>query len=134
MPAWSLLAHYFDDAAKFAALLAGKVESGVIPANICLNVNLPNLPREKITGVKITYPACHSHTDTIEEKYNNGRQYYWFVRQRINKPLDEKTDTWAIEQGNISISPLLTSQGNRPSPSLPDSLAADLFHKFHQIV
>ena len=38
---------YFGDAAKFAALLARKIESGVIPADICLNVNLPNLPREK---------------------------------------------------------------------------------------
>ena len=124
---------YFDDAAKFAALLARKIESGVIPTDICLNVNLPNLPRGKITGVKITYPASRSHTDTIEERYNNGRSYYWFVRQRINKPVDEKTDTWAIEQGNISISPLLTSQVNKPSLPIPDSLCSDLFYEFQQI-
>jgi 5'-nucleotidase len=124
---------YFDDAAKFAALLARKIESGVIPADICLNVNLPNLPRGKITGVKITYPASRSHTDTIEERYNNGRSYYWFVRQRINKPVDEKTDTWAIEQGNISISPLLTSQANKPSFPIPDNLCSDLFYEFQQI-
>jgi 5'-nucleotidase len=125
---------YFDDAARFAALLARKIESGVIPAEICLNVNLPNLPREKITGVKITYPASHSHTDTIEERYNNGRYYYWFVRQRVNKAVDEKADTWALEQGNISISPLLTSQVNKPSLPLSDSLCADLFYEFRQTV
>jgi 5'-nucleotidase len=124
---------YFDDAAKFAALLARKTESGIIPADICLNVNLPNLPRGKITGVKITYPASRSHTDIIEERYNNGRSYYWFVRQRINKSVDEKTDTWAIEQGNISISPLLTSQVNKPSLPIPDSLCSDLLYEFQQI-
>ena len=124
---------YFDDAAKFAALLARKVESGVLPANICLNVNLPNLPLEKIKGVKITYPASRSHTDTIEERYNNGRHYYWFVRQRLNKPSDEKTDTWALEQGNISISPLLTREVNRPSSPLPDSLCSDLFQELQQL-
>lgn len=125
---------YFDDAAKFAALLARKIESGVIPADICLNVNLPNLPRGKITGVKITYPASRSHTDTIEERYNNGRQYYWFVRQRLNKPVDEKTDTWALEQGNISISPLLTREVNKPSPPLPDKLCSDLLQELQQLI
>lgn len=125
---------YFDDAAKFAALLAKKVEAGVIPADVCLNVNLPNLPLEKINGVKITYPASRSHTDTIEERYNNGRSYYWFVRQRLNKPVDEKTDTWALEQDNISISPLLTREVNKPSPLLPDSLCSELFQELQQLL
>ncbi len=125
---------YFDDAAKFAALLARKIESGVIPADVCLNVNLPNLPLKKIKGVKITYPARRSHTDTIEERYNNGRSYYWFVRQRLNKPVDKKTDTWAIELGNISISPLLTREVNKPSSPLPDNLCSDLFQELQQLV
>jgi len=124
---------YFDDAAKFAALLAKRAESGVMPADICLNVNLPNLPREKITGVKITCPARYSHTDIIEERYNNGRQYYWFVRKRVNKAVDDNTDTWAIEQGNISISPLLTSHANKPLSPLPDNLCPELFSEFKQL-
>lgn len=124
---------YFDDAAKFAALLVRKFESGVIPPNTCLSVNLPNLPREKIKGVKLTYPASRNHTDTIEERYNGKRQYYWFVRQSVNKPVDEKTDSWAIEQGNISITSLLAYLGNKPSPSIPNSLCSDLFSEFQQI-
>jgi 5'-nucleotidase len=123
---------YFDDAAGFAALLAKKVNSGVIPADICLNVNLPNLPREEITGVKITCPARYSHTDVIEERYNNGRSYYWFVRKRVNKAVDDKTDTWAIERGSISISPLLTSHANKPLSDLPDGLGDELFNEFKQ--
>ncbi len=124
---------HFDDAAKFAALLVRKIESGVIPANSCLNVNLPNLPRRKIRGIKITYPASRNHTDTVEERYDGKRQYYWFVRQRINKPLDEKTDTWAIEQGNISITSLLAYLGNKPVSPIPNSLCSDLFGEFKQV-
>jgi 5'-nucleotidase len=124
---------YLDDAAKLAALLARKIDSQFLPANICLNVNLPNLPREKIKGVKITHPASKSHTDIVEERYDGKRQYYWFVRQKVNKAVDEKTDSWALEQGNISITPLLTSQANKPSPPIPDSLCSDLFHEFKQI-
>jgi 5'-nucleotidase len=124
---------YFDDAAKFAALMAKKIESGVIPSDICLNVNLPNLPRAEITGVKITCPARYSHTDIIEERYNNGRSYYWFVRKRVNKAVDDNTDTWAIERGNISISPLLTSHANKPLSDLPDGLGDDLFAEFKRL-
>ncbi len=125
---------YFDDAAKFAVLLARKFESGVMPNDICLNVNLPNLPGGKIKGVKLTYPARYSHTDVIEERYNNGRQYYWFVRKRVNKAVDEKTDTWALEQGNISISPLSLSQPDKPLPPLPGNLFSDLFAEFKQTI
>ena len=113
----------FGDAAKFAALLARKFTSGALPANICLNVNLPSLLREQIKGVRLTYPASKSHTETIEERHDNGRQYYWFVRQKANKPIDERTDTWAIDRGNISISPLLT----RETTLLTDSFCSDLF-------
>jgi 5'-nucleotidase len=124
---------YFDDAAKFAALLAKRVESGAIPADICLNVNLPNIPGEKISGVKITCPARYSHTDVIEERYNNGRSYYWFVRKRVNKAVDDSTDTWAIERGIISISPLLTSHANKPLSDLPDGIGDELFKEFRQL-
>jgi 5'-nucleotidase len=120
----------FTEAARFAALLARKFGSGALPANTCLNVNLP---QKKIMGVRITYPASKSHTDTIEERYDNGRQHYWLVRQRVNRPIDERTDIWAIEQGNISISPLLTREVNKPSPLLPDSLCSDLFQELQGV-
>jgi 5'-nucleotidase len=123
---------HFGAAAKFAALLAKKIGSGALPANVYLNVNLPNMPSGEIRGVRLTYPATKSHTNTIEERHDNGRKYYWLVRQRINKPIDERTDIWAIEQGNISISPLLTIEAGNPSPPLPDSLCSDLFQQFQQ--
>lgn len=123
----------FDDAAKFAALVVKKFESGEIETNACLNVNLPNLPREEISGVKLTYPANRNHTDTVEERYENKRQYYWFVRKWVNKPTDEKTDSWAIEKGNISISPLFPTPANRSHKSITDSLCAKLFDEFKRL-
>ncbi len=123
----------FEDAARFAALVVKRFESGSIKANTCLNINLPNLPRQKIRGVKFTYPASRNHTDIVEERYAGKRQYYWFVRQRVNKPTDEKTDTWAIEKGNISISPLLVTPANRSHKSITDSLCSELFEEFKQL-
>ena len=118
---------HFDSAAKVAALLAKKLDSGILPPDICLNVNLPNAPLEKIRGIKITHPASRSHDDYVEERFDNGRQHYWFVRRNANKAVDEKTDTWALEHGYISITLLFTSLLNKPVPPLPDNLCNDLF-------
>jgi 5'-nucleotidase len=124
---------YFENAAKFAALVVKKFETGDIQTSACLNINLPNLPREEIRGVKLTYPANRNHTDTVEERYESQRQYYWFVRQWVNKPTDEKTDTWVIEKGNISISPIFVTPANRSHKAVSESLCAELFEEFKRL-
>ncbi|GAI63106.1 unnamed protein product, partial [marine sediment metagenome] len=45
---------------------------------------------------------------------------------------DKKTDTWAIEQGNISITPLYINLANRPSPPALDNLCADLLQELQK--
>jgi len=117
---------YLDNAARLAALLVRKLANSSLPSDIFLNVNLPGLPLEKIKGIKITKLASKSHIDTVEEGHNGRKAYYWLVRQQINKDADKKTDIWAIEKGNISITPLHTDLLNKPSPLIPDSLCSDL--------
>ena len=123
---------YLDNAAKLATLLAKKIDSNALPTDIFLNVNLPNLPLAKIKGIEITRLASGSHTDTATEGDNGKCGYYWLVRQKINKDTDEGTDIWAIEQGNISITPLHTNLLNRPSPNIGDGLFSDLFRELQQ--
>jgi len=123
---------YLDTAAKLTALLAKRTSSNALSTNIFLNVNLPNLPLAKIRGVKITRLASESHTDTVEEGYDGRQKYYWLVRQKINKDIDKKTDIWAIEQGNISITPLHTNLPQKPSPPALDDLCSDLLHELQK--
>jgi len=123
---------YLDTAAKLAALLAKRTSSNALSTNILLNVNLPNLPLAKIRGIKITRLASESHTDTVEEGYDGRQKYYWLVRQKINKDMDNKTDIWAIEQGNISITPLHTNLPQKPSPPALDDLCSDLLHELQK--
>ncbi len=123
---------HLDNAAKLAALLAKKIDTDALPANIFLNVNLPNLPLTKIKGVKITRLASKSHIDTVEEGHDGKRAYYWLVRQKVNKNTDKKTDIWVIEQGNISITPLHTNLLNRSTPPIPDNLCSDLFQELQK--
>lgn len=124
---------YLDDAAKVATLLAERIASNALPANIFLNVNLPNLPLAKIRGVKVTRLVNEGHIVTVEEGHDGKREYYCLVPQKINKGKDRKTDVWAVEQGYISITPLHIYQDSRAA-LIADSfftagLGTDLFQE-----
>jgi len=121
-----------DNAAKLAALLAEKVDSRALPSDILLNVNLPDLPLAKIRGVQITQLASESHIDTVEEGNDGRRQYYWLVRQKTDKVADNQTDIGAVEQGDISITPLHASLLNRSAPAIPSDLCAHLLQGLRQ--
>ncbi len=123
---------YLDNAAELAALLAKRIEPNSLPANILLNVNLPSLPLTQIKGLQITRLASSSHTDEVEEGHDGKQRYYRLIRHKINEATDNKTDVWAIEQGNISITPLHTTLVNKTSPLIPDSLFSDLLQELQK--
>ena len=118
-----------DNAAKLATLLAERVVSMVLSADILLNINLPDLPLAEIKGVQITQLASKSHIDTVAEGNDGRRQYYWLVRQKMDRVADNQTDIWAVERGDISITPLHTSWLNRLAPAIPDNLFAHLLYE-----
>ena len=123
---------YLDSAAKLVVLLAKKIGSNTLPRDIFLNVNLPNLPLAKIRGAEITQLANESHIDTVEEGHDARQKYFWLVRQKANKDAVEKSDVWAIEQGNISITPLHTCLFGKPPLPILDSLCFDLLQELQQ--
>ncbi len=65
----------------------------------------------------------------VEEGNDGKREYYWLVRQRQNKTADKETDIWAIEQGNISITPLLANLLDEPSVSFLANLCSELLQE-----
>lgn len=117
--------HYLDNAAKLAAVLARKIDSGGLPGGIFLNVNLPARPLTEIREIEITEVASKAHTDTVEVEDGGRRKYYWLIRQQVGKDTHKKTDVGAIERGNISITPLHANLFRKPF-SVPDSLCSDL--------
>ncbi len=133
-PAFAISANslYLDNAAKLAVLLAKRIASNALPDDIFLNINLPDLPLAEISGVEITRLASNSHTDTVEEGHDGKRAYYWLVRQRINKEAAEKTDMWAIQQGNVSITPLHTYPDNKPMPDSLNGLCSSLLRELQE--
>ena len=124
--------HSLSTAAKLAALLVKRIGSKALPTDTFLNVNLPPLPLGEIRGTKVTELASRSHSFTVKEELNGGELYHRLVYRRVNKDTNMKTDIWAIEQGNISITPLHIHLINKPSPAITDSLFSDLLHELQQ--
>ena len=133
-PALALAAPYrntqqLDTGAKVATLLAKRILLGSLPTKIFLNVNMPDVPPSQIRGVKITRLADQSHINAVEEGDDGRRKYYWLLRQRTSKAIHNETDIWAIEQGNISITPLYFKQSNKPCLPALNELCSDLLQQ-----
>lgn len=119
---------HFDVAARLAKLLAAGFQKGALPKRLLLNVNLPNLPREKIEGIEITRLGERSYIDSIDQGHDGKRDYYWIVRGVPEWSVVPGTDVWALEQNKISISPF---HGNLDGyqPQFFEDVAAELLGK-----
>ena len=96
----------FDVAAKFGALIAQQVAASNMPQRFLLNINLPNLPLDKIAGIELTRLGERSYMDNIKAGHDGKRKYYWIVRGKPDWKEVEGTDISALGKNKISITPL----------------------------
>lgn len=117
---------YLDNAARLAALITGKIADNTLPGHLFLNVNLPDLPLINTGRIRITRLASRSHIETVKEGHDGKKAYYWLIRQKIERDAVKDTDIHAIEQGDISITPLHSELLNKPLPDISDNICAEL--------
>ena len=97
----------FRDAAEFAAKVARKVLSRRLPKDTLLNVNLPNVPKGEIRGVRITRQGKRIYGESVVEKRDpRGRKYYWIGGDTLETEDIPGSDLEAVEQHYISITPI----------------------------
>ena len=107
---------HLDVAARLAPVLAKLILH--LPKENFLNVNLPNLPLEKIKGIEVTRLGRRSYTDVIEPGHDGKRDYYWIVRRTPEWNPEEGTDICAFTNDKISITPLYNDLTNQSMLSL----------------
>jgi 5'-nucleotidase len=74
---------------------------------ICLNVNLPALPRERVKGVRITRQDTGPLVEHFERRVDPRKHvYYWLAEINERKAPDPETDYGALAAGYISITPI----------------------------
>ncbi len=97
----------WEDAAIWARRITLKAYHQGIPKGCCLNVNIPNLPRDEIKGVKVTRQGKKAYSERVEERRDPwGRVYYWIGGEEPNWEAEPGTDYWAVKNGYISITPI----------------------------
>jgi len=97
----------YGPTARFIVRLARRVLQHGLPPDVLLNVNVPNLPEEEITGVAITHQGKRRYEGRVERRLDpRGRAYYWLGGEIIEDINGEGSDGEAIRQGKISVTPL----------------------------
>ena len=109
----------FDGAASLLRLMAQKLdqektqETGQETAQagrrdgFLLNVNVPSLAPDQITGVEITRPGGRSYGESVREEGSGHSKRYWIARNRpVMADNGEGTDMNATKNNRISITPL----------------------------
>lgn len=107
----------FSVAAAFAVSLARSILERGLPEDTLLNVNVPNRPGDQIGGVSVTRQGTKRYVSRLEKRTDpRGRTYYWLTGEPAPLPDEEGTDSWALAQGRISVTPIgldLTDVGLR---------------------
>jgi 5'-nucleotidase len=97
----------YNAAAAFAARLALQVFSRGLPSDTFLNVNVPDLPAERLLPPRITKQGRRRYGGSIVDKVDpRGRSYYWIGSGDFAFLDLEGTDFHAVSRGHISITPL----------------------------
>ncbi|HPX58963.1 MAG TPA: 5'/3'-nucleotidase SurE [Bacteroidales bacterium] len=100
---------HFETAEKAAHTIIQAVLENKLPENICLNVNIPNIPLEEMKGYRITRQGLNRWQEELEERFDPvGRPYYWLNGFLIETDDNEDTDEWALKNNYVSIHPIQT--------------------------
>jgi 5'-nucleotidase len=97
----------FSGAKEYIKIICSKVLMHKLPEGICLNVNIPKLPKEEIKGLKICRQAkAIWHEEFDQRKDPSGKPYYWLTGKFVNLDEGSDTDEWSLENNFVSVVPV----------------------------
>lgn len=83
-----------------------RVLANEFPSNICLNVNIPQMEKDNIRGIRICRQANANWKDSFEKRLDQfGKPYFWLKGEFNRGDWGEDTDIWALDNGFVSIVP-----------------------------
>jgi len=99
--------HHLDTAARIAKQLVMRLRADPLPADIILNVNVPDLPWEQVAGFQTTRLG-HRHQSEPMVKMTDprGNTVYWVGPAGPEQDAGPGTDFHAVRSGFVSVTPL----------------------------
>ncbi len=84
--------------------------------NVCLNVNLPALPRKKVLGIKVARQDTHTLVEHFQRRVDPREHvYYWLAGINERNHPDPETDCGALQAGYITVTPIHPDLTHYPS-------------------
>lgn len=108
---FSLLDYNYDanfaPSEDFIKTITLNVLNNGLPKGVVLNVNIPNLSKKAIKGIKVCRQAKANWVEKFDKRQNpQGKDYYWLTGEFVNLDKGEDTDEWALKEGYISVVPV----------------------------
>ena len=98
---------HYETAATIVRRLLLQLDTYPVPRQTILNVNVPDLPLDKLKGLEVTrLGKRHSAEPTVKEYDPRGRPMYWIGPPGPEADAGPGTDFFAVNQGAVSITPL----------------------------
>ena len=103
----------FTPAARLLTVLADRLSEWDTSRQLFLNINVPSMALDKITGVEFTRLGGRSYGESVREDGIGHQKKYWINRDRpMARDPQPGTDIWAVRNNHISITPLYIGLGN----------------------
>ncbi|MCB0460339.1 MAG: 5'/3'-nucleotidase SurE [Flavobacteriaceae bacterium] len=97
----------FEPSKEFVRKITLSVLENKLPEGIVLNVNIPDLKKDEIKGIKVCRQAQGNWIEDFDKRVSpQGEDYYWLTGKFVNLDNGEDTDLWALENGYVSVVPV----------------------------
>ena len=98
---------HFETAAAVAGTVIERMTREPLPADLILNINVPNVPLESLQGIRATRLGFrHRAEPLIRQRDPRGRDIYWIGPAGPGEDAGPGTDFHAVEHGFASVTPL----------------------------
>lgn len=104
---------HYEAAAQVVCKILDDLPNHPLPAGSILNINVPDLPYDKLAGVEVTRLGYrHIAEDVVRDTDPRGRPLYWIGPAGCEQDAGVGTDFYAINNGKASVTPLQTDLTN----------------------
>jgi 5'-nucleotidase len=98
---------HFETAARVTLELVQRLLSNSLPADTILNVNVPDLPLDKLAGMQATRLGHRHKSEAVVQMHDpRGRPVYWVGPAGSEQDAGPGTDFHAVRSGHVSVTPL----------------------------
>jgi len=99
-----------------------------LPKSVFLNINIPDIPKGKIKGIKVTSQGKRIYDRGVVARCDpRGGKYYWLSGEKLSGFMIKGTDIEAVSRNYVSVTPItLDHTSHENLSSLKDSFPKSL--------